>query len=42
MIISRNWLQEWIDISEIKTQEIPDTLDPIGLEADSYTKIENF
>lgn len=39
MIITRNWLQDWIDISQIKTEDILKTLNSIGLEVDSYTKI---
>lgn len=38
MIITRTWLQEWIDIKEISTEEICKALNSIGLEVDSYTK----
>ena len=39
MIITRNWLNEWIDISDKTSEEICDTLNSIGLEVDSLTKI---
>ncbi|NLK67312.1 MAG: phenylalanine--tRNA ligase subunit beta [Campylobacteraceae bacterium] len=39
MIVTRNWLNEWIDISEISSQTILDTLNSIGLEVDSYEEI---
>ena len=39
MIITRNWLKEWIDISDKTSEEICDTLNSIGLEVDSLTKI---
>jgi len=35
MIITRNWLQEYIDISKITTDDICKTLNSIGLEVDS-------
>lgn len=40
MIISRNWLNEWIDLSEIKTKDIINTLNSIGLEVDSYRSVK--
>lgn len=39
MIITRNWLNEWMDISDISTEKICDTLNSIGLEVDSLNKI---
>lgn len=39
MIITRNWLQEFIDISKISTDEICKTLNSIGLEVDSVEKV---
>jgi len=35
MIITRSWLNEFIDLSDISTQKICDTLNSIGLEVDS-------
>jgi len=35
MIITRNWLQEYVDISKISTDDICKTLNSIGLEVDS-------
>ena len=40
MIVTREWLQEWIDISGVSTDELLKTLNSIGLEVDSYRKIE--
>jgi len=40
MIITRSWLNEWIDISKISTDKIYATLNAIGLEVDSVNKIE--
>lgn len=40
MIITRNWLNEFIDISKISTDEICIALNSIGLEVDSTEKIE--
>ena len=34
MIVTRSWLNEWIDLSGIETQEIAKTLNSIGLEGD--------
>lgn len=39
MIITRTWLEEFIDISKISTDEICKTLNSIGLEVDSVEKI---
>lgn len=39
MIVTRTWLQEFIDISKISTDEICKTLNSIGLEVDSVTKV---
>ncbi|NQY95265.1 MAG: phenylalanine--tRNA ligase subunit beta [Campylobacteraceae bacterium] len=38
MIITRAWIQEFIDISKISTDDICKTLNSIGLEVDSVTK----
>ena len=39
MIITRNWLEEFINISKISTDEICKTLNSIGLEVDSVEKL---
>jgi phenylalanyl-tRNA synthetase beta chain len=39
MIITRTWLEEFIDISKISTEEICKTLNSIGLEVDSVEKL---
>jgi phenylalanyl-tRNA synthetase beta chain len=39
MIVTRSWLQEFVDISKISTEEICKTLNSIGLEVDSVEKI---
>ncbi len=39
MIITRQWIQEFLNISEISTDEICKTLNSIGLEVDSVTKL---
>ena len=39
MIITRTWLEEFIDISKISTDEICKTLNSIGLEVDSLEKL---
>ena len=39
MIITKNWLNEWIDISDKTSEEICDTLNSIGLEVDSLKKV---
>lgn len=38
MIITRSWLEEFIDISNISTEDICKTLNSIGLEVDSVEK----
>ncbi|BCD68347.1 phenylalanine--tRNA ligase subunit beta [Nitratiruptor sp. YY09-18] len=40
MIVTRNWLQEWIDISDIPTQKLIETLNSIGLEVAEVKKID--
>lgn len=40
MIVTRHWLNEWIDISAISTQNLLQTLNSIGLEVASYQKIQ--
>ena len=40
MIVTRKWLEEFIDLSDISTQEIIDTLNRIGQEVEGYKKIE--
>ncbi len=40
MIITRAWIQEFIDISKISTEDICKTLNSIGLEVDSVSKIK--
>ncbi|MDD2652521.1 MAG: phenylalanine--tRNA ligase subunit beta [Sulfurimonas sp.] len=37
MIITRSWLNEWIDLSTISTDKLAKTLNSIGLEVDSVT-----
>ena len=39
MIVTRNWLQEWIDISQINSEKLAKILNEIGLEVDSYSEI---
>ncbi|WP_297574647.1 phenylalanine--tRNA ligase subunit beta [uncultured Campylobacter sp.] len=39
MIITRNWLQEWVDIREISSQKLQETLNSIGLEVGGYREI---
>jgi len=39
MIITKNWLNEWINLSDKTSEEICDTLNSIGLEVDSLNKI---
>ncbi|MBD3796454.1 MAG: phenylalanine--tRNA ligase subunit beta [Campylobacterales bacterium] len=39
MIVTRSWLNEWIDLEGISTQEIAKTLNSIGLEVD---RVEEF
>lgn len=39
MIVTKNWLNEWIDLSGIETQELLKTLNSIGLEVDRHDVI---
>ncbi len=39
MIVTKNWLNEWIDISDKSSEEICETLNSIGLEVDSLKKV---
>lgn len=39
MIISRNWLNEWVDISHTSSETILRTLNSIGLEVDSFNAV---
>ncbi|RXJ87447.1 phenylalanine--tRNA ligase subunit beta [Arcobacter sp. CECT 8985] len=39
MIVTRKWLEEFIDISKISTDDICKTLNAIGLEVDSLKKV---
>lgn len=39
MIITRTWLNEWINLNKITTEDICTTLNAIGLEVDSLNKI---
>ncbi|WP_024953962.1 phenylalanine--tRNA ligase subunit beta [Sulfurospirillum arcachonense] len=39
MIITRAWLNEWIDIKKISSEDICSTLNAIGLEVDSINRI---
>lgn len=39
MIISRNWLNEWVDLKDISDEILLKTLNSIGLEVDNYSKI---
>ncbi len=38
MIVTRSWLNEWIDLKSISTEKICETLNSIGLEVDSVVK----
>ncbi len=40
MIVTRRWLEEFIDLEGVSTQEIMDTLNRIGQEVEGYKKIE--
>lgn len=40
MIVTRSWLNEWIDLSAISTEKLLKTLNSIGLEVDSVTTYE--
>ena len=39
MIVTKNWLQEWIDISDKSTEALCETFNSIGLEVDSVEKL---
>ncbi len=39
MIVTKNWLNDWIDLGKISTQDICKTLNSIGLEVDSVDEI---
>ncbi|CAA6809994.1 MAG: Phenylalanyl-tRNA synthetase beta chain (EC [uncultured Campylobacterales bacterium] len=39
MIITRNWLNEWINLEDLSNKEIYKALDNIGLEVDSMTEL---
>ena len=40
MIVTRKWLEEFIDLDGISTEEILNTLNRIGQEVEGYKKIE--
>jgi len=40
MIVTRSWLQEWIDLRDISTEQIVEKLNAIGLEVARAEKIE--
>jgi len=40
MIITRSWLQEFIDLSNVSNEKLYETFNSIGLEVDSINKIE--
>ncbi len=40
MIVTRKWLEEWIDLSQIATEDIVKTLNKIGLEVAKYQKFD--
>jgi len=40
MIVTRRWLEEFINLSDVSTQEIIDTLNRIGQEVEGYKKYE--
>ena len=40
MIVTRKWLEEFIDLSDVSTDEIITTLNRIGQEVEGYRKIE--
>jgi len=40
MIVTRKWLEEFIDLSDVSTDEIITTLNRIGQEVEGYKKIE--
>ena len=40
MIVTRSWLNEWIDLSAVSDEKLYETFNAIGLEVDSMKKIE--
>ena len=40
MIVTREWLNEWIDLRDVSSEDICEKLNSIGLEVDSLTKQE--
>ena len=40
MIVTRRWLEEFLDITKVSTEEICQTLNAIGLEVDSLQKMQ--
>ena len=40
MIVTRAWLNEFIDLSEVSNDKLYETFNSIGLEVDSIDKIE--
>lgn len=40
MIVTRRWLEEFIDLDGVSTEEIINTLNRIGQEVEGYKKIE--
>ncbi|WP_200763853.1 phenylalanine--tRNA ligase subunit beta [Nitrosophilus alvini] len=40
MIVTRSWLNEWIDLGKIETEKLLETLNKIGLEVAEYKKID--
>jgi len=39
MIVTKNWLNEWIDLSEVSTEQLLKTFNSIGLEVDRHEAI---
>lgn len=39
MIVTKNWLNEWIDLSEVSTEQLLKTFNSIGLEVDRHEVI---
>ena len=40
MIVTRSWLNEFIDLSDVSNEKLYETFNSIGLEVDSLTQIE--
>ena len=38
MIVTREWLNEWIDLNDVSSEDVCEKLNSIGLEVDSLTK----